>query len=352
VWDWRRHVSPHTQVLTLPESLVLESGRRLDHVQVAYRTWGTLSPTRDNAVVVCHALTGSADVDDWWPGLLGPGHAIDPTRDFVMCANVLGGCYGSTGPTSIDPATGRPWGPDFPEITVRDMVAAQIAWARALGVRGIATVIGGSLGGMLALEWALMAPDLVRSLIPIATGAASSAWSIGFSEAQRHAIAADADWEGGRYDPDRPPVRGLAAARMLAMCTYRSPRNFERRFARSERSDGVFQVASYLRHQGDKLVGRFDALSYVRISQALDSHDVARGRDEPARVLAGVLVPALIVSISSDVLFPEDEQRLLAMRLPAARRAHLESADGHDAFLIEIGQIDRMVATFRGVSCV
>lgn len=347
MWDWRRHVSPETRLTELEAPLILEGGQRLERVQVAWRSWGALAPTRDNVVVVCHALTGSADIDGWWSGLLGPGRAFDPDRDYVVCANVLGGCYGSTGPTSVNPATGRPWGPDFPEVTVRDMVAAQVAWARQQGWRGISAVAGGSLGGMLALEWALMAPDLVRALVPIATGAASAPWSIGFSEAQRQAIAADDAWQGGRYDPDRPPVRGLAAARMLAMCTYRSPRNFERRFGRQTRDDGLFQVASYLRHQGERLVERFDPLSYVRIGQALDSHDVARCRGTARDVLGAVAAPALVVSIPSDALIPEEEQRALVQALPAARLGVLHSPDGHDAFLIEQAGLDRMIRAFR-----
>ena len=214
-------VSPETRRLDLPE-LALELGGRLAAVRVAYRTWGTLAPDGANAVVVCHALTGSADADLWWTRLFGPGRSLDPGRDFVICSNILGSCYGTTGPAEIDPATGRPWLGSFPAITIRDMVRVQHALAAALGVKRIRMVIGGSLGGMQVLEWALLYPDLVESVVFIASTARHSAWCIGLSEAQRQAIFADPRWRDGQYDPADAPVAGLAAARMMAMVSYRS----------------------------------------------------------------------------------------------------------------------------------
>ena len=218
-------VAPETRFLELPGAFRLERGGELA-VRLAYREWGALDPRAENAVVVCHALTGSADADRWWQGMFGPGRALDPERDYVLCCNILGSCYGSTGPTSAEPARGEPWLGDFPDITVRDIVRAQVALARALGVRRVRLVLGGSLGGMQALEWGLLAPDLVEAIAPIACSARHSAWAIGLSEAQRQAIFADPRWRGGRYDQADPPAAGLAAARMMAMCTYRSMPSF------------------------------------------------------------------------------------------------------------------------------
>jgi len=220
-------VSPDTRTLGLPDGLELELGGRLGSLRVGYRTWGTLDAEGSNAVVVCHALTGSADADLWWTRMFGPGRALDPERDFVICSNILGSCYGTTGPTSIDPATGAPWLGTFPAITVRDMVRVQQALVTALGVRRVRMVIGGSLGGMQALEWALLFPALVESVVFIASTARHSAWCIGLSEAQRQAIYLDPRWRGGRYDPADPPAGGLAAARMAAMLSYRSQPSFE-----------------------------------------------------------------------------------------------------------------------------
>ena len=340
-------IAPETRFLRLPGELALELGGRLPGVQVAYRTWGTLDPEGRNCVVVCHALTGSADVDRWWTQMFGPGQALDPDRDFVVCANILGSCYGTTGPTSTDPATGRPWLGDFPAYTVRDMVRLQRELLRALGVRRVRMVIGGSLGGMQTLEWALMYPELVDAIVPIANPARHSPWAIGLSEAQRQAIFADPLWKGGRYDPERPPAAGLAAARMMAMCTYRSRESFEERFGRRPQTADLFAVESYLRYQGQQLVDRFDAATYVGLTEAMDSHDVARGRGDHEEVLRGLKAPALVVSIPSDVLYFPAEQEELARLLPHARLVRLESPHGHDAFLIEVEALSAMVAAFR-----
>jgi homoserine O-acetyltransferase len=340
-------IAPETRFLRLPGELPLELGGRLSGVQVAYRTWGRLDAEGRNCVVVCHALTGSADVDRWWTQMLGPGQALDSDRDFVVCANILGSCYGTTGPTSTDPATGRPWLGDFPAYTVRDMVRLQRELLRALGVRRVRMVIGGSLGGMQTLEWALMYPELVEAIVPIANPARHSPWAIGLSEAQRQAIFADPLWKGGRYDPERPPAAGLAAARMMAMCTYRSRESFEERFGRRPQTADLFAVESYLRYQGRQLVDRFDAATYVGLTEAMDSHDVARGRGDHEEVLRGLKAPALVVSIPSDVLYFPAEQEELARLLPHGRLAHLESPHGHDAFLIEVEALSAMVAGFR-----
>lgn len=322
----------------------LESGTSLPRVRVAYRTWGTLDEDGANAVLVCHALTGSADVDLWWGGLLGPGRALDPGKDFVVCSNVLGSCYGTTGPSSPRPDGGGLWGPDFPAVTVRDMVRLQAALLDALGVRRLRLVLGGSLGGMQALEWALLYPDRVEAIAPIATSGRHSAWCIAFGEAQRQAIQVD-------------PVLGLAVARAIAMCTYRSRASFEARFGRRLREPGLYEVESWLQHHGEDLVARFDSDTYVTLTRAMDSHDVARGRGAYEEVLRSIETPALVVTIDSDVLYPPEEQIELASLLPAARLAALRSPHGHDAFLIDVEPLNDLVAGFRatvkgGVACV
>jgi homoserine O-acetyltransferase len=303
--------------LDFPGPFVLESGESLPRVRVAYRTWGTLDPDGANGVLVCHALTGSADADVWWKDLFGS--SLDPTSDFIVCSNVLGSCYGTTRAS---------------EVSVRDMVRVQMALLDALGVRRLRLVIGGSLGGMQVLEWALLDPERVEAIVPIATSGRHSAWCIALGEAQRQAIRID-------------PVRGLAAARALAMCTYRSRASFEARFGRRLREPGRFEVESWLHHHGDRLLERFDAGAYVTLTRAMDTHDVSRGRGEYEEVLKSIRVPALVVSIDSDVLYPPEEQIELASLIPNARLATLRSPHGHDAFLIETKELDRMVATFR-----
>jgi homoserine O-acetyltransferase len=341
-------IAPETRWWDLPGELALELGGTLKGVRAAYRTWGQLDPAGDNAVVVCHALTGSADVDRWWAQMFGPGQALDPDKDFILCSNILGSCYGTTGPTSSDPETGRPYLGAFSTITIRDMVRLQAELAKGLGVRRVRMVIGGSLGGMQTLEWALMFPDLVESIVPIANPGRHSAWAIGLSEAQRQAIIADPRWRDGQYEPGDPPAAGLAAARMMAMCTYRSFGSFEERFARRPQAADVFAVESYLRYQGKQLVDRFDAATYVALTKAMDTHDVARGRGDYEEVLRSLKQPALVVSIDSDVLYLPSEQAELAGHLPRARLATLHSPHGHDAFLIEVEELSAMVAEFRG----
>lgn len=341
-------MSPATRFLELAGPFALERGGNLPSVRVGYRTWGTLAADGANAVVVCHALTGSADADLWWTRMFGEGRALDPARDFVVCANILGSCYGTTGPTSVDPATGAPWHGTFPAITVRDMVRVQRALVERLGIRRVRMVIGGSLGGMQALEWTIGYPDLVESLVFVASTARHSAWCIGQSEAQRQAIFADPRWRDGRYDAGDPPAAGLAAARMMAMLSYRSQPSFEARFGRRPQAEDLFAVESYLRYQGRQLVDRFDAATYVTLTRAMDTHDVARGRGDLEDVLRGVRQPALVVAIDSDVLYYPAEQREVARLVPNARLAVMDSPHGHDAFLIDVDRLSDMVADFRG----
>jgi homoserine O-acetyltransferase len=341
-------VSPDTRTWRHPGPFALERGGALAELDVAYRTWGRLDRDGGNAIVICHALTGSADADRWWTGMFGAGRAFDPDRDFVVCSNLLGSCYGTTGPTAVDPSSGHPYLGQFPPITIRDMVRAQHALVRSLGVRRVRMVIGGSLGGMQALEWALLYPELCESLVFIASTARHSAWTIGLSEAQRQTIYADPRWRDGRYDPADPPDGGLAAARMAAMLSYRSFPSFEERFGRRRQAEDLFAVESYLRYQGQQLVSRFDAATYVTLTLAMDTHDVARGRGDLDEVLRSVRLPTLVVSIDSDVLYWPSEQREVARLVPGARLAVLDSPHGHDAFLIDVDRLSDLVAEFRG----
>ncbi len=338
----------------------LESGRSLAPVHVAYETYGTLNAEGTNALLVCHALTGNAHaagVDaegraGWWDGVVGEGKGLDTARYFVVCTNFLGSCYGTTGPMSTDPATGLPFGNSFPAYTVRDMVRLQYYLLKSLGVNRLVAVTGGSLGGMQVLEWALMYPDFVETIIPIATAARHSAWCIALNEVARLAILNDD--AKSRSNGHAAAGRGLALARMIAMISYRSRASFEKRFARNVRKDEgespMFEVESYLHYQGQKLVRRFDASTYVGITNAMDSHDVTRGRKSLRETLGSIRARALCIGIDSDVLYPVVEQAEIAAQIPNARYAEIHSLHGHDAFLIEFEQLNRLVREFLNES--
>lgn len=348
----------------------LEGGGTLDHVTIAYETWGELDDTASNAVLVCHALTGDSHAagrmghghptPGWWDDMIGPGKPLDTNRYFVVCSNVLGGCQGTTGPSSIDPATGRPWGPRFPVVTTRDMVRAQARLADHLGVRKWLTVIGGSMGGMQVIEWAVMFPQRVRSFISLASCMQASAWQIAWSAAGRTALALDPNFRGGDYydaPPGEGPHRGLAIARAIAQITYRSDPVFRERFDR-ELVDPLdvfhlwdrFQVESYLDYHGVKLARRFDANSYLYLNKAMDLHDIGRGRGSVEAAIRRVQAPSLVVSITSDVLYPTYQQTEMrdALRAQGLRCDFrlIESPHGHDGFLLEIDQIGPVVAEF------
>lgn len=323
----------------------LESGQVLKDVPVAYRTWGKLNARGDNAVVVCHALTGNTDADVWWSEMIGPDKAVDTGRDFAICANVIGSPYGTLSPLTADPDTGAPWAADFPETTVRDCVGLHRLLLEQLGVSEVAFAVGGSLGGMQVLEWAFHR-DLVRGIVPIAVGGRHSPWCIGWSEAQRRAIRGDPRWHGGRYSSETPPAEGLALARMMAMISYRSFEEFGERFGR-QRSDEGFHAESYLRHQGEKFVERFDANCYLRLTEIMDTHDVSRGRGPYEDVLRGVDQPALVVGVTTDILYPLAEQRELQSLLPNAELAVLDASQGHDGFLIAQRQLGDQIRRWR-----
>ncbi len=341
-------------VATPKYPLHLERGGVLERVAVAFETYGQLGEDGSNAVLVCHALTGSAhaagvgareEVPGWWDPLIGPGKAIDTDKNYVICANVLGGCYGTTGPASLDPATGRPYGFEFPRYTMRDVVAVQRRLVDALGVKSLRAVIGGSMGGMQALEWAATYPEMVRAVVPIAIGARHSAWAIGLNEVARRAIMADPAWDGGEYQLELQPETGLGLARAIAMLSYRSFDSLESKFGR-ERIGAGFEIASYLNYQGVKLVERFDANTYLLLTMAMDDYDIADGRGTPAGVLKAMTMPALVMGIDSDVLYPEREAKALADVMPNARYARIASPHGHDAFLIEFSQVSAHLRRF------
>ncbi len=331
---------------TFPQSFITEGGFELPEPTVAYQTWGELNQARDNAVLVCHALTGNSDARDWFGGLFGAGQTLDPERQFIICPNVPGSCYGSTGPTDTNPETGTPYRTDFPQITVRDMVRQQQLLLDELGVRGIELVIGGSLGGMQALEFCIM-DERPQAGICIGMGKAHSPWQIGISHTQRQVIYNDPNWNNGYYTDKRPPEKGLAIARMIAMNSYRSPNDFEGKFGRELRDNSErFEVESYLDYQGQKLAERFDAVSYVRLTQSMDSHDAARGRGSYKDVLGKVNIPILAAGIDSDMLYPVHEQKELAELLPLGQYGEIQSPYGHDAFLIEFDQMNDLFTSF------
>jgi len=343
-------------VATPRDPLRLQYGEVLERVAVAYETYGTLNPEGTNAVLVTHALTGSGhaagttdreSLPGWWDPLIGPDKPIDTNRFFVISSNVLGGCYGTTGPSSISPQNGRAYGPRFPRYTVRDMVNVQKRLLDTLGVRSLRAVIGGSMGGMQVLEWAATYPELVRGIVPIAIGARHSAWAIGLNEVARRAIMADPAWQNGDYPVERQPEVGLGLARAIAMITYRSYDSLEQKFGRERFAQpgaddalrSSFQIASYLDYQGVKLVERFDANTYIQLTRAMDEYDVSDGRGSLTQVLGGLSLPALVMGIDSDVLYPESEARELANLIPGARYQRISSPHGHDAFLIEYPQL-------------
>lgn len=339
----KRWISDDTEFIDLEEPLPLECGRELPQVRIAYRTWGR---PRSSATLVCHALTGSADADDWWADLFGPGKTLDPERDYVICANVLGGCYGTTGPTSRARGAFEPYGATFPKVTIRDIVHAQARLLDHLGVDTLNLVIGGSMGGMQVLEWALLYPERVKAIAPIAALPTQTPWAVALSEAQRQAIEADANYAGGRYPLGAGPAKGLGAARSMAMISYRSPHNFASRFGRVLADEDTLQVQRYLRHQGAKLVDRFDANTYLTLVEAMDSHDIGRGRGTVSQALAAIHQPALVVSISSDGLYPAGEVAEMASELPGAELYQIDAPHGHDAFLIRVSELNELLVGF------
>jgi homoserine O-acetyltransferase len=379
-----------TQYLDLPAPLPLDCGRTLEQVRIAYETYGQLAPRKDNVILVCHALSGDAHAagwsDDpaapsavdgfradergikprgglgWWDGMIGPGKAFDTTRYFVICTNLIGSCRGSTGPSSIDPATGKPYGLDFPVVTVGDMVRAEKRALEVLGIDSLLAIAGGSLGGMQALEWTVAHPEKVRGCISIASTAHLSSQGVAWNAIARNAIMADPDWQRGYYyGTGREPTAGIGVARMVGHVTYLSAQSMREKFARRLQdreafsftlTEPDFAVESYLRHQAETFAGRFDANSYLYISRALTYFDLARdhGGGSLQRALASVKARYLLLSFSSDWLYPPSD----AYELEAALRGNgkcvthheIQASYGHDSFLLEERQQAPMIAAF------
>ncbi|MTD12766.1 homoserine O-acetyltransferase [Nakamurella sp. YIM 132087] len=334
--------------------LPLDSGHVLPAVTMAYETWGRLSPERDNVVLVLHALTGDAHVvgdvgpdqptPGWWDGLIGPGSPIDDAEYFVIAANVLGGCRGSTGPSSTGP-DGRPWGSRFPEITVRDQVRAEHRLLQQLGITSLAAVLGGSMGGMRALEWGVEHAGYVREVIAVATTAAASADQIAWATPQLAAIRMDPAFAGGDYHGGPAPVAGMAVARQIAHTTYRSAQELEDRFGRDEQPGGGFAVGSYLTYHGEKLGRRFDPGSYLVLTEVMNGHDLGRGRGGVDAALAMITAPITVAVVDSDRLYTPAEGARIATAPTARPLQVIHSRHGHDGFLIEADRIGDIVRT-------
>lgn len=349
--------------------LELDCGRTLGPITLAYETYGELSPAKDNAILVLHALSGdahaagysSADEEKpsgWWDNMIGPGKGLDTNKYFIICANIIGGCKGSTGPSSIDPATGKQYGLTFPVVTIPDMVKAQKELIDHLGIERLLCVIGGSMGGMQVLQWVISYPEMVRLAIPIATTARLSPQAIAFDEVGRAAIMGDPGWMGGDYYGKSTPERGLSIARMIGHITYLSDKSMHQKFARKLQDkieydyDFVtdFQVESYLRYKGESFVKRFDANSYLYITKAMDYFDLAQGYDSLKETFEGITAKFLVISFSSDWLFPpyQSKEIVSALRQNNTEAVYTEihSDYGHDAFLLEVEQLTRLISNF------
>ena len=351
------------------EPFTFDCGREIPGYTLRYETYGRLNAKGDNAILVCHALSGDHhcagfhSLTDrkvgWWNNIIGPGKALDTNHYFVLCCNVLGGCQGSTGPLSIDPATDKPYGINFPIVSIRDMVRAQERWLRAIGVTQLHGVIGGSMGGMQVLEWGITFPGFVRKLLAMATTARESAQAIAFNEVGRQAILQDPDWNEGNYASGEGPRVGLAIARMMAHITYLSDASMARKFGRrtvvgrkesDHAFDVQFEVESYLRYQGKSFTNRFDANSYLYITRALDQFDLAEGPGSLEAAFAPVTADTLVVGFTSDWLFPTDQNRAITTALLRAGKtasyAELTTDLGHDSFLLESPQLYDLVRDF------
>lgn len=351
-----------------PNQMQLDCGRKLGPVTLAYEIYGQLNSAMSNAILIVHALTGDAHVagknspDDrkpgWWDTMVGPGKAFDTDKYFVICSNIIGGCKGSTGPSSINPTTGKPYALDFPVITIADMVRAQKELIDHLGIEQLACVVGGSMGGMQVLQWAVAYPDKVRLAIPIATTARLSAQAIAFDAVGRHAIMADPNWNNGNYYEDAIPSRGLGIARMIGHITYLSDASMHTKFGR-DLQDKVepdydfvteFQVESYLNYQGDEFVKRFDANSYLYVSKAMDYFDLSKPSGDLRKELAAIQAASLVISFSSDWLFPSYMSKEIVSALRRNNKdvsyAEIQSDYGHDAFLLEVDTLSRLITNF------
>ncbi len=354
-----------TQSFTLPEPLVLENGGTLDQVNIAYETYGKLNGAASNAILILHALTGDAHAaglheedgaPGWWDSMVGPGRAFDTDRYFVVCSNVLGGCKGSTGPSSTNPRTGRPYGLDFPMITIGDMVNAQARLLDHLGIKRLLSVAGGSMGGMQALEWVVSYPERVGSVVLIATTAEHSPQQIAFNEVGRQAIMADPNWQNGNYYGGPLPVKGLSVARMVGHITYMSDDSMNEKFSRRVKDERQpfkfspeFEVEGYLQYRGDNFIKRFDPNSYLYITKAIDWFNLSNGTQLYQR-LKGIRAPFLVIAFSSDWLYPPAQAQQIAKACKLAgidaTYCEIKSNYGHDAFLVEFDEQSYLISHF------
>ncbi|MCX6326291.1 MAG: homoserine O-acetyltransferase [Bacteroidia bacterium] len=325
-----------------------ETGAILPALEIVYNTWGKLNSEADNVIWVCHALTANSDVESWWPGMVGKGLLFDPEKYFIVCANVLGSCYGTTGPASVNPVTGSPWLKDFPLITIRDLVNVHEILRKSLNIKHIHTVIGASIGGFQSLEYSIMYPEIVMRLVFVASSTKQSPWAIAFSETQRMAMEADQsfaanDPEGGK--------NGLKAARAIALLSYRNPAAYNRtQVEPDDEKISAFKASSYQVYQGDKLVNRFNPFSYYCLVCLSDTHNTGRGRGGTANALSSIKAKTLCIGITSDILFPVEEQKYVAANIPDAEYVEIDSFYGHDGFLIESELVTETVRKFWGKS--
>jgi homoserine O-acetyltransferase len=322
------------------EAFQLENGTVLPQLTIAYNTYGKLNSAKDNVVWVCHALTANSDVFSWWPGVVGDGCVINPKDHFIICANIIGSCYGSSGPLTIDPETKQPYYFSFPVVTIRDMINANIFLRKKLGIEKIKLLMGGSMGGYQVLEWCLMEPDVIQNSFVITTSASESAWGIAIHTAQRLAIEADVTWKDNSNDAGRT---GIKAARAIGMLTYRNYKIFHDKQTDPDISKtDNYKASGYILHQGNKLAERFNAQSYWLLTKSMDSHNIARGRTKTLdQALKQIQQPMLVIGIDSDILCPNAEQKFLAAHIPNSTLHIISSDYGHDGFLVEAETISR-----------
>jgi len=326
------------------QNYLLESGDQLPGFQLAYHTVGSINATRDNVIWVCHALTANSDVSNWWPGLYGPNKALDPTKYFIICVNVLGSCYGSTEALSINGTTGEPYYHSFPSFTIKDIVGTFELLRKSLGIEKVHTLIGGSLGGQQVLEWAVSNPLLFERIIPIATNACHSPWGIAFNETQRMAINLDPTWHESK---PYAGMNGMKTARATALLSYRDYKTYGK--TQKEQSSGIpdqYKAASYQQYQGDKIADRFNAFSYWYLSKAMDSHHLGRNRKDLKSALKEIKAKTLVIGINSDNLFPTSEQIFLFNHIEDAKLDLIDSIYGHDGFLIETEKLNPILFDF------
>ena len=333
------------KTLEVNKSYRTEGGNVFHGLEVAYDTWGTLNDQKNNVIWVCHALTANSDVESWWPGMVGEDLAFDTGIYFIVCANILGSCYGTTGPLSINPQTGKQWMDDFPVITVRDIVRLHEILRVQLGITRIHTIIGSSIGGYQALEYSIMYPEIIQRLVFIASSAKQSPWAVAFNESQRLSIEADPSFF--EKDPSGGQ-KGLKAARSIALLSYRTAYAYNQ--TQAEDSDDKitsFRASSYQAYQGDKLVNRFNPWSYYRLTQLSDSHNVGRGRGGIVSALKKVKAKTLCIGIKSDILYPAEEQKFVAENIKEGQYVEIDSFYGHDGFLIEVEKVSAVLKKFR-----